>query len=321
MPILVSGENVEDPLFARLRDEGVAVLSRDAALHQDIRPARIALLNLMPAGAMEATEVQWLRHIGDTILQIDPVLLKFDDDEREREGAARSEILPRYQSVSEAMSEPLDGLIVTGANLETKKLDNGQQVALPFEDIRYASQLKDVIDRAKSEVPYTIYSCLGAHFALNHMYGLERTLAPAKVFGVYDHLRTRAGRTNPFTHNINDVIRAPHSRWGKVPVEEMRKVGALSILAASDEIGWLLASAANEAGGSDLFIQGHPEYQRFDLHNEYVRDRKNGQTMPVGYYYDDDPTNDIQVGWVSDARALHTNWIRALYNHLSADKK
>lgn len=157
MPIVINAEL--QGLSNRLRHAGAVVLDEEQALKQDIRPARIGLLNLMPAPAMEATENQWLRYISNTVLQIEPVLMKFDDDPRELDpGASRQKILERYTPFSEIKSLGLDGLIVTGDNLELRKENSTKHEALPFEEIKYGDSLKAIIDWAKENVFSTIYS-------------------------------------------------------------------------------------------------------------------------------------------------------------------
>ncbi len=321
MPIIVpeiAPHVASDSFYDALRQEQVPTISAADAAHQDIRPARIGLLNLMPAVAMERTEVQWLRHIGRTLLQIDPVLLKFDDDQRSR--WQYTEAAPgrnQYVPFSVATREPLDGLIITGANLETTTAEDGSRLPLSLTDIPFAEKLASVVEWADQHVPFTIYSCLAAHFALNHRFGLQRDITATKTFGVYAHDRTVAGLTSPLTADMNDTIRAPHSRWGNISVSELESVAEIDVLAASPAVGWLVAQASNKAGGLDVFIQGHPEYQRFDLDSEYRRDKLDGQAIPVGYYAGNDPSRPVQLSWKSDARALHSNWIHAVYAHFA----
>ncbi len=313
MPIIIpSGEM--NGLQERLDLAGAAVLSQEQAERQDIRPARIALLNLMPALAMERTETQWLRYMSHSVLQIEPVLMKFDDDLRGCDGASRAGILGRYKSFHEVSESSIDGLIITGDNLELRPdASEGKSEPLPFDDIVYAQQLADVIDWARSNVRSTIYSCLASHFALDYLYGIEREVGNAKVFGVYDHA---VNHTIPsgLTSGMDDAVRAPHSRWGNVPVEALSST-PVEILAASPVVGWLLAQDSNDAGGTDVFIQGHPEYDRHDLQTEHMRDGGLKQDQPEGYY---SPSGQPQLTWANDARVLHANWIGSIYQHFSA---
>lgn len=319
MPIVLSEAN---PLYGNLEQERTLLLTPEQAQEQDIHAARVGILNLMPGQVWRKTERLWLRHISHGILQIEPVLIKFDDDERERPGGSRHEHLKRYQPFSEVKERGLDGLIVTGDNLEVEEEadENGNRVAIPFTGeggIRYAKKLGEVIDWADENVPSTIYSCLAAHFALNHKFGLKRDIAQPKIFGVEDH--TRLETSSPFTEDMNDIIRAPHSRWGNVAPEQIKRMGGVALLAVSDRVGWLLAEGWNSAGGRDLFIQGHPEYSRYDLHDEYQRDVERGlmPALPTNYYIGNNPNAGVNMSWKSDARALHDNWISYIYQHFS----
>lgn len=292
------------------------MISEAAASRQDIRPARIGLLNLMPAAAMEQTEEQWLKYISHTLLQIEPILLKFDDDVRERDGSSRAKHLSRYESFSRATEQGLDGLIITGDNLELDQsgLPDRRRL-LSFKDIRYADQLEAVAWYARKNIFSTIYSCLASHFALYAFHGLERSIGQDKVFGVYSH-KVPSGASSEMIMNMNDEIVAPHSRWGDVPTTALLAAN-ISVLASNDQIGWLLAEDKNDAGGHDYFIQGHPEYDKYDMDREYRRDQASGQKLPENYYLSQDPAKGPHMGWATDARALHSNWIASIYKHFS----
>jgi homoserine O-succinyltransferase len=312
MPIIIPTGEMSG-LHERLSAAGAAVISQEQAEQQDIRPARIALLNLMPAEAMKRTETQWLQYMSHSVLQIEPVLVKFDDDKRERVGASRAEVLNRYRPFREVADSQIDGLIVTGDNLELRQSPDADPTdPLPFEEISYAEQLADVIDWARSNVRSTIYSCLASHFVLDYLYGVEREVTGTKTFGVFDH-RVDHTVESEITLGLDDTFRAPHSRWGDVPVELLGTT-AVRVLARNNAIGWLLAEDTNEAGGSDLYIQGHPEYDRCDLQIEHVRDGGLTQDQPEGYY---SPEGKPRLTWSNDARALHANWIASLYRHFS----
>ena len=255
---------------------------------------------------MLGTELRWMRFISHTVLQIEPVLLKFDDDFRERPGASREEILGRYKPISEAACDGLDGLIVTGDNQE---LDEAGEV-LPFEDILYAEQLRELIDWADDNVYSTIYSCLASHFALNYKHGLERNKSKDKVFGVYSH--EVVGRESNLVDGVDDVIESPHSRWCDVPISDVVGVCALRLVALNERIGWLVAEEETK-GGVDVYLQGHPEYWRSDLHREYQRDQA---SLPENYYRYGTQL-EPRLTWANDARALHSNWIAGIYHNYS----
>lgn len=314
MPIIISATQRKQTLATRLASAGAAVIDEKSAAQQDIRAARIGLLNLMPAATMETTEVQWLRYISHTILQIEPILLKFDNDPREKTGARRQPILARYTSFSKATERGLDGLIITGDNLELRREGPPEtHEALPFDEIHYAEALREVIRWANANIPSTIYSCLAGHFMLHERFGLSRTIGDHKIFGVFDH-KVDQTIDSDFTDGMDDILKAPHARWGRIPAKEMRQAG-LDILAEHPRAGWLLAQVKNKAGGYDMVLQGHPEYDREDLHTEYNRDRSRGQNnpAPAGYYPGNNPGQTPLLTWANDARALHNNWIRAIY--------
>ncbi len=319
MSIIVPDRMKRDPLFVNLMQHGASVISEEAARMQDIRPARIGLLNLMPAAAMGQTEEQWLKYISHTLLQIEPVLLKFDDDFRERDGASRAKHLSRYESFSRATEHGLDGLIITGDNLELdQSVVSASRKLLGFKEIRYAAQLEEVARYARKNIYSTIYSCLASHFALHAFYGLQRSIGQEKIFGVYSH-KVPNGASSEMMMNMNDEIIAPHSRWGDVPTEALL-AARISVLASNDKIGWLLAEDKNDADGHDLYIQGHPEYDKYDMDSEYRRDSANGQKRPEDYYILDDPDLGPHMSWATDARALHSNWIASIYKHFSSDQ-
>ncbi len=316
MPIIVPESVCDGRLHKNLEAAGVDVLSEEEAASRDMRPARIGLLNLMPAAAMEATEAQWLGSMGSGVLQVEPVLVKFDNDRRERSGASRADLLCDYTPFSEVAGIGLDGLIVTGDNLEIEPREGiATRQPIGLKQIQYADKLNEIIDWARGNVPSTIYSCLGGHYALNYLHGLPREIGETKTFGVYAHDLVAAD--SPFVRKMNSSIVSPHSRWGKVSPERMAGAGALRILALNEQIGWLLAEDANDAGGYDLFVQGHPEYYKNDLDGEYQRDKNKGQALPEGYYEDDDPEKPVMHSWATDAQALHANYTKYLYERFS----
>lgn len=303
----------------RLTQAGIEAIPQTEAMRRDVRPARIGLLNLMPRSAMEATEIQWFQYMDEEVLQIEPVLVKFDDDWRERDGASRQEILRRYRPFSEVRERGLDGLIVTGDNLEIKQhIGLASRDPIAEDEIKYMHSLETILDWARSNVHSTIYSCLAGHLALKHFHGLARQVGEEKTVGVFEHDVVDA--RSPFTRGMNDTIHSPHSRWGFVPPEEVDDDPDLNLLAVSEEVGWLLVDEENAAGGRDLFVQGHPEYGRLDLHREYMRDRKEDGKIPKHYYKDDEPGEEnVRQTWATDARALHSNFVAMLYEKFSRE--
>lgn len=306
MPIIAPESTPDRAFYERLESCGALVISHEAADRQDIRPARIGLLNLMPAQVMEATEVRWLRFMSHTVLQIEPVLMKFDDDRRETATSSRRNILERYQPFSTVREAGLDGLIITGDNQE-RRIDGSPQ---PFNELYYAADLRKVIDWADDQVGASIYSCLASHFALQHRYGLTRSISEQKTFGIYRH---EIFGTSPTIFAMDDSITAPHSRWGDVSID--RLVDAeINVIAAHESVGWLIAEVSS-AGNTSTYMQGHPEYWRYDLHEEYLRDQ---QAIPENYYPDDDLHTRPTLSWSNDARSLFSNWIQNIYTRYSA---
>ncbi len=316
MPIIVPGGCGDNRFYANLQRAGVPLIGEAAASQQVVRPARIGLMNLMPEMAMEPTEIQWLRWIGsETILQINPVLIKFDDDRREASG--RKDILRRYTPFSEVVDAGLDGLIITGDNLELRRharsFAANPDEALPETEIDYYRQLTQLFDWADNNVHSTIFSCLAAHFKLKHTYDITkdvRTKEQGKIFGVYEHQVIDLG--SKLVPGMDDVIRAPHSRWGDVPVEKILAEKALNLVAANDGIGWLFVESQNSAGGMDVLVQAHPEYDRLDLHAEYKRDVADNPELavPLGYYKRNLPDQEnVQYNCISSGFVFHRNWL------------
>lgn len=256
---------------------------------------KIGLLNLMPAATYQQTSHQWLDPLVTTPAQA--VNIRFDDDPRIGNSRASEALINQNTPFSDAANEGLDALIITGANLE-RKADSSR---LPFSEIRYHSQLTEVIDWARQHTKLTIYSCLASHIALNHIFGLERDISTEKHFGVYQHDVVN----NSLATIGMDAFTAPHSRWGNISAKLLTDVG-VEVVAISEEAGWLLAEGANEAGGIDLYVQGHPEYEACDLDKEYKRDL--GQSaMPENYYPNNDPTIPPQASWGLNRQQLFTN--------------
>lgn len=252
---------------------------------------RLGLLNLMSTPVFAKTERQWRDGFAGLA---DVVPVRFDDDPRRLNSATQflDDCLPLGDVVDE-----LDGLIVTGANLE-RQADGSP---LSFTDIRYIGQLRETIDRAEGTMRLTVYSCLASHIALDHLFDIKRDILPQKVFGVFCHDAIDA----PLTEGLDRPLRSPHSRWGNVPAKLLHDAG-IEVLAEGFEPGWLLAQQQRPAG-TTVFLQGHPEYERDDLAAEYRRDRMHGQDIPHKYYPSDDPSRLPAYTWHGAARQLFRN--------------
>jgi len=234
------------PARATLEGENVFVMGEERAAHQDIRPMRVALLNLMPTKI--ATETQILRLIGNSALQVDVTLLRTTS--HEARNASADHLLQHYRSFEEVRSERFDGLIVTGAPIEH----------LEFEAVDYWPELTNILDWASSNVVSTFHICWGAQAALYHYYGVRKFPLPRKLFGVYEH-RTMAPKER-LLRGFDDRFYAPHSRHTEIRRADLERVPGLRILAESDDAGVYLASTSD---GRRVFVTGHSEYDPLTL--------------------------------------------------------
>ncbi|MCA9348063.1 homoserine O-succinyltransferase [Candidatus Saccharibacteria bacterium] len=256
------------------------------------RSPRLGLLNIMSSPAYLKTEHQWRDALADFV---DIVPVRFDDDPRDE--FSRVDLDDWTYPISEVAST-LDGLIITGANLEL--YPDGRE--LHFDRISYFCQLNEVIHWTVSEKRLSVFSCLASHIALKSLVDLDRNIQADKTFGVFEHhCATQSWITSGLdTH----VVKAPHSRWGNIDTDRVLASG-LDVVADSDEVGWLIAEASFGRGKA-VFLQGHPEYQRDDLYNEYRRDQaKSG--VPKNYFTDNIPTKLPEYSWADDANILFRN--------------
>ncbi|MBQ0059479.1 MAG: homoserine O-succinyltransferase [Lachnospiraceae bacterium] len=289
MPIIVCNDL---PAKEILEKENIFVMDENRATHQDIRPIKIAILNLMPL--KEATELQLLRMLSNTPLQIDCTFLKVSSHESKH--TAKSHLETFYESFEDICNKRFDGLIVTGAPVED----------MPFEEVDYWPELTKVFDWAETNVTSTIYICWGAQAGLYYYYDLPKVQMDAKVFGIFKH--RVFNRKTPLVRGFDDEFLAPHSRHTEVPLSAVENCPDLTILATSAEAGVYLCMAEN---GRKIFIMGHPEYGRTTLKQEYERDLEKGLPikMPKNYFPDDDPKNAPLLQWRSHANNLYTNWL------------
>lgn len=313
MPIVLPPRGLPAPVLVQLKAMGIQMI-------EGVEPQlRIGLLNLMPAAARNATIEQFLGLIGPNSLNIMPILIRFD---KYVPKSGREDMLAFYEPFSGVSAQGVDGLIVSGANLET---DPEIKRILTPSEIFYHAEQRNCIDWAQSNVRSTIYSCHGAHFALEHFYGIAR--APLgtttfnraynelgtirKTFGVFKHVVDHSACPE-LSSGMNDHIWAPQSRWGDVPVAALRETPGLRVVAESEESGWQLLVGEN---ARDVYIQGHPEYGAGDLASEYNRDKGKGlnPSLPVSYFPADDDTKVPQVAWRSDGHVFYRNWVEFLY--------
>jgi len=284
------------PAYDVLRSEGVSVMSESQAARQDIRPLQIGLLNLMPKKIQ--TETQFARLIGATPLQIELTLIRMSEHQSKNTSADHMEAF--YQSFQEAKSRKFDGLVITGAPIEH----------LPFEEVSYWQEMKEVMDWTQTNVHSTFGVCWGGMAMINHFHGVQKHMLDHKAFGCFRH--KRLDQSSPFLRGFSDDMVIPVSRWTEVRQDEIDKVEGLTTLMSSDESGpCLVQDPAHRA----LYIFNHFEYDRGTLKEEYDRDIENGTpiNVPMNYYPNDDPSQPPENRWRSHGHLLYGNWINEIY--------
>ena len=289
MPIRIQNDL---PAKAILEHENIFVMDERRALSQDIRPLEILILNLMPL--KEDTELQLLRALSNTPLQGNCTFLKTSSYEATH--TSKSHINQFYVEFRDVKRKYFDGMIITGAPIEH----------LEFEEVTYWKELEEIMEWTKKHVTSTLHLCWGAQAALYYHYGIPKYPRTTKLSGVYGHRVLH--HSIPLMRSMDDYFYCPHSRWTEVRKEDIEKHKELTILAESEEAGVLLVM--NETG-SQIFLQGHPEYDRMSLDGEYRRDTGKGMnpTVPVNYYEHDDPNTRPVLSWRNMANTLYTNWL------------
>lgn len=286
--------NIPRTLPARrtLESENVFVMSETRAGHQDIRPMRIAIVNLMPTKV--DTETQLLRLLGNTPLQVQITLLRMDS--HESKNTTPEHLAAFYATFDQVRDQKFDGLIVTGAPVEL----------LAFEEVDYWPELREVMDWSIDHVFSTLHVCWGAQAGLYHHFGIKKYPLDQKMFGVFQH--QVLDPHSPVLRGFDEVFPAPHSRHTEVRAEDVRAANGLTLLAESEQAGVYLAATQD---GRQLFVTGHPEYDRYTLKAEYDRDVARGLaiTPPDNYFPGDDPTQPPVMTWRSHAFLLYANWL------------
>jgi homoserine O-succinyltransferase len=280
------------PAMGILESENIFVMGENRALHQDIRPLRLAILNLMPTKIV--TETQLLRLLGNSPLQVEIELLRMESHESKNTPAEH--LLEHYSFFSEIQDQNFDGLIITGAPVEQ----------LPFEEVDYWPELVRVMDWARTHVYSTFYICWGAQAGLFHYYGVPKYDLPAKMFGVFPHrLNVQFER---LTRGFDDVFYAPHSRHTEIRREDILAEPELVLLSESDEAGVYIVVSADRR---HIFVTGHSEYDPLTLKKEYERDLAKGTDIriPENYFENDDPKRPPLVTWRSHSNLLFSNWL------------
>lgn len=280
------------PAYETLQNENIFVFSEDRAKKQDIRPLKIAIMNLMPTKIV--TETQILRLIGNSPLQVDIELLH--PRSYTSKNTSEEHLNLFYKTFDEVKDQKFDGLIITGAPVET----------LPFEEVAYWDELKEVMDWSVTHVFSTFHICWGAQAGLYHHYGIPKYSLNKKMFGVFQHVVTE--KYVKLFRGFDDVFYVPHSRHTEVKRKDIEKVNELKILSESEESGIYIVSA-NE--GRQIFVTGHSEYDPTSLSDEYFRDINKGLDVevPQNYFPEEDPEKPPFVKWRSHANLLYANWL------------
>ena len=289
MPVRVQNDL---PAKGILENENIFVMDEERATHQNIRPLSICILNLMPV--KQDTELQLLRALSNTPLQIAVSFMKMNS--HVSLNTPIQHLNQFYKTFDELKNNKFDGLIITGAPVEQ----------IPFEEVDYWKELCEIMDWSRSHVFSTFHICWGAQAGLYYHYGLKKVLLPQKLFGVYEH--RVMNRKVPLVRGFDDTFLIPHSRHTAVLSEDIHNCSALTVLAESEEAGVLLCMAEE---GRQIFVMGHPEYDRYTLHNEYMRDKNKGLPiqMPKNYYPGNDDTQRPSLQWRSHSNNLYCNWL------------
>jgi homoserine O-succinyltransferase/O-acetyltransferase len=289
MPVVIP-----DALPAKeiLAQENIFVMGEDRAVHQDIRPLKIAILNLMPTKI--STETQIMRLIGNSPLQVEIRLLRMASHDSKNTPEAHLQAF--YRTIYEVEQERFDGLIITGAPVEH----------LPFEEVDYWEELKYIMDWRETHAFATFYICWGAQAGLYHHFGIPKYPLPEKMFGVFPH---QANYKNvPLLRGFDDTFYAPHSRHTEIRRTDLEQVPELDLLVESEEAGVYIVATKDRR---QVFVTGHSEYDPLTLKGEYDRDVRLGLPIkvPRNYYPNDDPTQPPMVLWRGHSNLLYVNWL------------
>lgn len=289
MPIKIQREL---PAREILDNENIFVMDEFRAAHQDIRPLKVLILNNMPV--KQDTELQLLRALSNTPLQVDVTFMNTKTHISLNTPA--NHLNKFYVTFDEIKDQNFDGLIITGAPVED----------ISFEEVDYWEEVCTIMDWAEEHVTSTLHICWGAQAGFYHYYGINKSMLPQKLFGIYEHKVNN--RKIPLVRGFDDIFLAPHSRHTETSSAELHACDKLQILAESDAAGVFLAMAED---GKKIFVTGHPEYDRITLSNEYFRDKNKGLPIQVPYNYfpDDNPENKPVLSWRSHSNNLYSNWL------------
>ena len=299
MPIKVS-DNL--PAKEILNKESVFVMGEDRAFHQDIRPLKILILNLMPN--KQQTEVQLLRLLSNSPLQIEVSLMHMES--HISKNTSEDYLTEFYKVFSDIRDQKFDGMIITGAPVEQ----------MPYEEVNYWEELTYIMEWSKTNVTSTFHICWGAQAGLYYHYGIPKYQLDEKMFGVFPH--TKIYKHFELLRGFDDIFYVPHSRHTEVRTEDVAKVKELEILSTSEESGLYIAATPDNR---QIFVMGHSEYDTNTLKNEYFRDLNKGLEIeiPKHYFKDDDPNKEPVSLWKAHSSLLYTNWLNIVYQETPFD--
>lgn len=286
--------NIPDkiPAVKTLEEENVFIMKETEALHQDIRPLKIVILNLMPLKI--TTETHILRLLSNSPLQVEIILLH--TAQHVSKNTPKEHLESFYKTFDEIKNQKFDGMIITGAPVEQ----------LEFEEVDYWEELKAIMDWTVSHVTSTMFICWGAQAGLYHFYDIPKYPLDEKMFGVFKHSANYPNM--PLMRGFDELFWAPHSRHTEVRREDILKNKNLIILSESPEAGIYIVKSKS---GKQVFVTGHSEYDPTTLRDEYVRDKSKGLEIeiPKNYFPNDDPDKMPKIQWKSHANLLFSNWL------------
>jgi homoserine O-succinyltransferase len=286
--------NIPDtlPAFDILKGEKIFVMKETEAVHQDIRPLRLVVLNLMPLKI--TTETHLLRLLSNSPLQVEIVLLHTAD--HISKNTPKEHLETFYKTFDQVEDQKFDGMIITGAPIEH----------LEFEQVNYWNELKRIMDWTHTNVTSTMFICWGAQAGLYHFYNIPKYKLQEKMFGVFNH--TINNPLIPIIRGFDEEFQAPHSRYTQVLRKDIEKIDDLEIVSESEEAGIYLVMSKC---GRRIFVTGHAEYDPTTLRDEYERDLKKGLSIdiPKHYFHNNDPEQTPRVRWKSHANLLFSNWL------------
>ena len=280
------------PATATLESENIFVMTEYRALHQDIRPLKLLILNLMPTKI--TTETQLLRKLSNTPLQVEISFMKIKSHTSKNTPIEHMQAF--YTDFELMRHEKYDGMIITGAPVEQ----------MDFEEVTYWDEITEIFDWTRTHVTSTLYICWAAQAGLYHHYGVPKHALSEKMFGVFEHHALQP--LHPIFRGFDDVFYVPHSRHTEVRREEILRVPELTLLSESTDAGVYMVTARN---GREFFVTGHSEYSPLTLDTEYRRDLGKGLpiNMPRNYYVDNNPDRGVLVRWRAHANLLFSNWL------------